>query len=104
MAEKRMACWNCPRYSRTNRECADGKANPKRKSDSVTVAEVLGLRALCHYNPHRDALAARMHFPQTSLGINSVAPQRTRKGKYGDLTQPLPEPQTQTAEPVANEA
>ncbi len=88
MAEKRMHCWNCPRYSRTERVCADGKANPKKKADSVTVAEVLGLRALCHYNPYRDALAARKFFPNTALGINSVPPRRPRKGKYGDLTLP----------------
>ncbi len=88
-----MHCWNCPRYSRTERSCADGKANPKKKADSVTVAEVLGLRALCHYNPYRDALAARMYFPHTRLGIHSVPPRRPRRGKYGDLT--LPEPQEQ---------
>ena len=82
MAEKRMHCWNCPRYSRTERLCADGKANPKKKADSVTVAEVLGLRALCHYNPYRDALAARKFFPHDSLGINSVPPRRSRRDKF----------------------
>lgn len=76
---RRMACWNCPRYSRAERVCADGKANPKKKADSVAVAEFLGLRALCHYNPYRDALAARMYFPKASLGINSVSPRRQRR-------------------------
>lgn len=61
--QKRMTCWQCPRYSRAERRCQDGKANPKSKTDSVAVAESLGLRALCHYNPYRDALALRMHFP-----------------------------------------
>lgn len=76
MSEKRMSCWQCPRYSRTERRCRDGKANPKRKSDSVAVAEFLGLRALCHYNPYRDALALRMHFPNHPLTIAVSAPKR----------------------------
>ena len=58
-----MTCWQCPRYDRDERRCLDGKANPKRKADSIVVAEMLGLRALCHYNPYRDGLAVRRHFP-----------------------------------------
>lgn len=88
----RMACWNCPRYSRTERRCADGKSNPRKKADSVMVAEVLGLRALCHYNPYRDPLAARMYFPNTALGLDSVPPKRPRQGKYGTLTLPAETP------------
>ena len=90
--KSRMACWHCPRYSRTERSCADGKSNPKKKADSVMVAEVLGLRALCHYNPYRDALAARMYFPNTPLGLDSVPPRRPRQGKYGNLTLPAEAP------------
>ena len=109
---RRMACWNCPRYSRTDRQCADGKANPKKKADSVMVAEALGLRALCHYNPYRDALAARMYFPNTRLGIHSVPPRRARRGKYGDLTLPeeprdanqLPENNSPEADAIAANA
>ncbi len=62
-AQFRMSCWNCPRYDRTERRCQDGKANPKKKADSVAVAEFLGVRALCHYNPYRDRLALEMHYP-----------------------------------------
>ncbi|HZO91556.1 MAG TPA: hypothetical protein VFB38_24755 [Chthonomonadaceae bacterium] len=58
-----MACWQCPRYSRAERRCLDGKANPKSKADSVAVAELLGVRALCHYNLYRDALALRTYLP-----------------------------------------
>lgn len=64
---KHLACWNCPRYDRALRQCREGKTNPKKKSDSVTVAETLGLRALCHYNLFRDGLAARMHFPHQPI-------------------------------------
>ncbi len=75
---KPMRCWNCPRYSRPERVCLDGKANPRSKSDSVAVAETLGLRTLCHYNLYRDALSARMHYPRSRIGILSVAPSRKR--------------------------
>lgn len=78
MAEKRMSCWNCPRYSRAERSCGDGKANPKSKADSVMVAELLGIRALCHYNPFRDRLVALTHFPTERLGITAVPPRRKR--------------------------
>jgi len=74
MSEKRMACWQCPRYDRETRRCRDGKANPRRKTDSVAVAELLGLRALCHYNPYRDTLARRKHFPRHSFVLTSAGP------------------------------
>lgn len=83
MAEKRMTCRQCPRYDRANQRCLDGKANPRSKSDSVAVAEFLGLRTLCHYNPYRDALALRMHFPRLPMTIaTSSRPRRSsRRGK-----------------------
>jgi hypothetical protein len=81
MSEKRMACWNCPRYNREDRVCLDGKANPKKKVDAVAVAEFLGLRALCHYSPHRDQLALLMHFPATPLARAAVTPKRKRRGQ-----------------------
>ena len=76
---KRMTCWNCRRYSRTDRRCLEGKANPKRKSDSFAVAESLGLRALCHFNPYRDGLAMRMLFPTDPATIRLAA--QSRKGR-----------------------
>jgi len=81
MAEKRMACWNCPRYDRTERFCLDGKTNPKKKADAVAVTEFLGLRALCHYSPYRDQLAILTHFPTTSIAIAAVPSRRKRRGK-----------------------
>ena len=79
MAEKRMSCWQCRRYDRDERLCRDGKANPKRKTDTITVAEVLGLNALCHYNPYRDDLTVRMHFPKDPLAIRGLLPPRPSK-------------------------
>ena len=89
MAEKRMSCWQCPRYDRTTRHCQDGKANPKSKADSVAVAEVLGVRALCHYNPYRDALAARRYFP--NILALAVTPKRPRSHSRTKTDTP-PEP------------
>jgi hypothetical protein len=76
---KRMTCWNCPRYDRAGMRCRDGKANPKRKSDTVAVAEALGLRALCHYNPFREAIAMRMFQPGAASTIQMAA--QSRRGR-----------------------
>lgn len=86
MAEKRMTCWQCPRYDRTARRCQDNKANPKTKSDSVAVAELLGVRALCHYNPYRDALAARRYFLQ-DLTL-AYTPKPTRASRRPKIERP----------------
>jgi len=37
------------------------------------VAELLGLRALCHYNLYRETLAQRTHFPNDPLTIELSA-------------------------------
>jgi len=87
---KPMRCWNCPRYNRAERICLDGKANPRSKSDSVAVAETLGLRTLCHYNLFRDALSARMHYPRARIGILSVTPSRKRGSRRSTKILPAP--------------
>jgi hypothetical protein len=63
MAEKRMTCFRCPTYDRVERRCRVGKSNPKKKHESLTIAEILGPRALCVHNPFREPLLLRMHFP-----------------------------------------
>jgi hypothetical protein len=75
---RRMTCRNCPRYSRDTLRCLEGKANPRRKSDSVAVAETLGLRALCHYNPYREPMAMRMFFPTDPRTIRDSARRKKR--------------------------
>jgi hypothetical protein len=80
MAEKQMTCWQCPRYDRSERRCRDGKANPRSKADSVLVAELLGPRALCHYNLYRDALALRMYFPHHPCAVG-VSRRRASRGR-----------------------
>lgn len=63
MRERRVTCPQCLRYDKEARHCLDGKANPKRKSDSVEVAEVLGVQHLCLFNPYRDTIALQMYDP-----------------------------------------
>ena len=90
MATKResvMTCWQCPRYDREARRCRDGKANPKKKADTVAVAELLGLQMLCHYNPYRDALALRKHFPHLPAAI-AASQSKRRSRRNPEPTQP----------------
>ena len=62
-----MTCARCPRYDKEANHCRDGKANPRTKRDAREVAEMLGVQALCHYNPYRDAFALRTYFPARVL-------------------------------------
>jgi hypothetical protein len=43
--------------------CRHGKANPQKKADSILLAELLGVRALCAHNPFRESLIIRMYSP-----------------------------------------
>ncbi|MCS6777735.1 MAG: hypothetical protein RMJ43_00880 [Chloroherpetonaceae bacterium] len=67
MADRRMTCSRCPRYDRAERRCLDGKANPRTKRDTRDLVAFLGVQALCHYNPYREAMAFRMYFPGRPL-------------------------------------
>jgi len=96
-----MSCWNCPRYSRTERRCREGKANPKRKSDSFAVAESLGIRALCHYNPYREPLAIRMFFPDLPYTIQ-IAAENKKTARRGLLLRMLIEEISAAANPVSD--
>jgi len=60
---RRITCWTCSAYDRASRRCRLGKANPRRKHESLTVAELLGPQTLCLHNPHREPLLFRMHAP-----------------------------------------
>ena len=95
---RRMSCWNCPRYSRTDRRCREGKANPRRKSDSFAVAENLGLRALCYYNPYRDPLAMRMFFPTDPATIRFVA-QSAKQSRRAARQRKLQQAAAESSEP-----
>ena len=63
MPEKRLTCWQCASYDREERRCRVGKCNPKKKHESLTVAEMLGPQALCLHNPFREPLILRMRQP-----------------------------------------
>jgi len=81
VAQKRITCWQCPRYDREARHCLDGKANPVKKSDTVEVAEALGLQKICLYNPYRDDLAMRTYFPRHPLAQSPAKPRRKPRVK-----------------------
>jgi hypothetical protein len=83
---RRMTCLKCPRYEREALHCREGKANPRSKADTVAVAELLGLQALCHYNPYRDALALQMYFPNADITRRATAKPRSRTRRGGKIT------------------
>jgi hypothetical protein len=62
--EKRLMCWQCASYDREARRCRVGKVNPKKKHESITVAELFGPQTLCIHNPFREPLLLRMTQPK----------------------------------------
>jgi len=73
MAEKRIICTRCPSYDLDTLRCRVGKANPRRKHESLTVAEMFGPQALCLHNPFREPLLLRMRFPRTRFNWDELA-------------------------------
>lgn len=72
---KRLMCWQCSSYDREERRCRIGKANPKKKHESITVAELFGAQTLCIHNPFREPLLLRMHNPRSRfLWVSDPAP------------------------------
>ncbi len=63
LAKTGITCWQCRAYDREARRCSVGKANPRKKHEALTVAEVRGVQALCLHNPHREPLILRMRSP-----------------------------------------
>lgn len=51
-----MECRDCPRFDSENRRCLERKVNPQRWGEAVEVANVLGVRAICLFNDHRERL------------------------------------------------
>jgi hypothetical protein len=73
MPEKRLTCPQCPSFDRETRRCLIGKANPRKKHESLTVAEMLGPQMLCMHNPFREPLLLRMHHPSRRFLWDSAA-------------------------------
>ena len=53
-----MYCRDCARYDEKAQKCLDGKVNPPRYEQAVSVSQVLGLRAICAFNDHRERLVS----------------------------------------------
>ena len=51
-----MYCRDCPRFDLENNRCKDSKVNPLEYETAINVANVLGLRAICVFNDHRERL------------------------------------------------
>jgi hypothetical protein len=58
-------CRDCARYDAENAKCRDGKVNPERWDAAVNVANVMGLRAICMFNDHRERLVECRASPVT---------------------------------------
>lgn len=51
-----MYCRDCPRFDLESNRCKDSKVNPLEYETAVNVAKVMGLRAICVFNDHRERL------------------------------------------------
>lgn len=51
-----MLCKDCARYDAENEKCRDGKLNPEGWGSAVTVANSMGVRAICVFNDYRERL------------------------------------------------
>jgi hypothetical protein len=62
MAERRTTCLRCRTYDRETARCRLGKTNPRKKHETQTVAELLGVQTICIHNPFREPLILRMRY------------------------------------------
>ena len=53
---KSIHCRNCKIFDKSEHRCRDGKSNPRKKSDAVDLADLLGVQNLCVHNRYRDQL------------------------------------------------
>ena len=71
-----MNCRDCHRFDAETRTCLDGKVNPPSWETAVNVSQVLGLRAICAFNDHRERLVScrRTHTPSdaTKLRVSQI--------------------------------
>ncbi len=56
MRFKELFCRDCVRFNIETRECRDKKLNPQSWEESVQVANLMGVRAICMFNDHRERL------------------------------------------------
>ncbi|MBI5707179.1 MAG: hypothetical protein HZC36_09355 [Armatimonadetes bacterium] len=51
-----MLCKDCARYDAEADRCLDDKLNPADWGGAITVANVMGVRAICSFNDFRERL------------------------------------------------
>lgn len=49
-------CRDCALWEAESNRCRNGKVNPHSWEETVNVANVLGVRAICIFNDHRERL------------------------------------------------
>lgn len=62
-----MYCRDCPRFDEAVSRCRDGKINPLDWDSALQVSQVMGLRAICTFNDHRERLLAGRKPPDSEL-------------------------------------
>lgn len=58
---KRILCSRCRLYDSVRRCCTISKVNPRTRLDTYETAQVLGVRAVCPFNPYRERMVSPPH-------------------------------------------
>jgi hypothetical protein len=64
-----MDCRDCALWDDKKERCRDGKINPRKYDDALCAAQVLGVRAICIFNDHRERI----------VGVRTGAPMKEQK-------------------------
>ena len=67
-----MYCRDCHRYEKETQKCLDAKVNPLRYEQALSVSQVMGLRAICIFNDHRERLVSVRSGKPMVRGTRSV--------------------------------
>ncbi len=73
LAIKRIYCQKCPSYDSDVRKCTQGKANPRKQHETLTLVELLGTQTVCMHNPWREELLLRMYRQPKAIGYWSLS-------------------------------
>jgi len=56
-----MDCRDCSLLNAETGACRSGKLNPRTKEDATDIVRMIGIRALCIFNEHREPIVQRMY-------------------------------------------
>jgi hypothetical protein len=72
-----MTCEDCALFDAENGRCRSGKVNPKSRVQASELVSVLGIRALCTFNQHREALISVRSPKADQLSVSTGSESRT---------------------------